>query len=87
MSTELNLDTQTAKSLARAGKRMKPKRAVVRAYKVDQAFWIAGDQQREAGDYIVEMPDGSVESHSAKYIEDHFEPVAKRISRPKLVAE
>ena len=87
MPTELKFDAETARTLAQTGQRMKPKKGVTRAYQVKEAFVIQGDQQREAGDYIVVMPNGVVKSASAGYVNDHFEPVKKRTKKGKANAK
>ncbi len=77
--TDLRLDEQTAGALACTGLKMKPI-GVSRAYKVPVSFSI-GEDEFQAGDYIVLSPAGDATGKSRKFVESNFCPVAKRTGK------
>ena len=81
MSTELILDTKTARDLLKTVTRMKTK-GVARVYTPGVPFSLGG-VDHEASDSLVLTPSGDLTVMNSDFIDKFFEPVQKRTVTPK----
>ena len=85
---EMHLDMTVAELLLSKASKFKP-RGVSRAMKMKRSFELIPDSPTglpfcgEAGDYIVLSATGEIKILTADFVEQHFEPVAKRTRKKK----
>lgn len=81
--SDLKLDMKIAQALLSTAGKFKPK-GVTRAVQVLKAFELSSESDSglplvgNAGDYLILTPDGRITIGTNEFVNDYFEPVAKR---------